>query len=125
MNQLYTEGTFPVVLSTQWTSIYDTDIQSMLGFYSLCYYVLDICSSRSVFLGVCPVKFALYLRLRVVIDLLQWFKYPGVQIYGDYEEHIDACKCKVMIGGGTLCLQTVFRLLLIFCVMTISKEVNI
>ena len=104
------------ILSTQWTSIYDKEIQQLLGFYSLCYYVLDILGSRSVYLGVCPVQFAIYLRLRAVIDQWQWIKYPRVQGYiGDYDEHIKACKCKIMNGGGTLCMQTILRLLLIGC----------
>ena len=106
MNREFAERTFPVVLSTQWTSIYDKEIQQLLGFYSLCSYVLDKCSSRSVYLSVCPVQFALYLRLRVVVDQWQWIKYPRVQIYiGDYDEHIDQCQCMKMIGTGRLCMQ--------------------
>jgi len=63
-NKSLAERTFPVVLSTQWTCIYDKEIQQVLGFFSLCSYVLDKCSSRSVHLGVCPVQFALYVKLR-------------------------------------------------------------
>ena len=69
MNELAAEFIFPVVLSTQWTSIYDKEIQKLLGFYSLRSYVLDTSSSRSLYLGVCPVQFAVYLRLRAVIDI--------------------------------------------------------
>ena len=114
MNEVFAEHIFPVELSTQWISTYDKEIQQLLGFYSLCYYVLDICSSRSVYLGVCPVQFALYLRLRVVIDQWKWIKYPRVQRYiCDYDEHIDACSCKIMIGSGTFCMQTILRLYLL------------
>ena len=113
MNQAFAEKMFPVALSTHWTSIYDKEIQQLLGFYSLCFYVLDICSSRSVFLGVCPVQFALYLRLRVVLDQSPWIMYSRVQRYiGDYDEHIDACRCMIMIEAGRFCMQTILRLLL-------------
>jgi len=64
-NQQFAERTFPVVLSTQWTSFYDKEIQALLGFHSLCCFVLDP-SRRSVYLGVCPVQFALYVKLRTV-----------------------------------------------------------
>ena len=70
MNHKFAEHIFPVVLSTQWTSIYDKEIQELLGFYSLCSYVFDKSSSRSVYLRVCPIQFALYLRLRAAMDIL-------------------------------------------------------
>ena len=86
MNQVFAEKMFPVVLSTQWTSIYDKEIQQLLGFYFLCSYVLDKYvldkySSRSVFLGVCSVQFALYLILRVVLNQSPWIMYPKIQRY--------------------------------------------
>jgi len=64
MNEEFAERTFLVVLSTHWSSIYENEIQQLLGFHSLCSYVLDKSSSRSVHLGVCPVLFALYVKLR-------------------------------------------------------------
>ena len=67
-NQQFAELSFPVILSTQWSEIYDKEIQSMLGFYSLCSYVLDKAGSRSVYLGVCPVLFSLYLKVRCLTD---------------------------------------------------------
>jgi len=32
VNEQFAERTFPVVLSTQWSSIYDREIQELLGF---------------------------------------------------------------------------------------------
>jgi len=71
MNVLFAEKTFPVILSTQWSCIYDKEIQEMLGFYSLCSYVLDNSSSRSVYLGVCPVQFALYVKVRTTVEIFR------------------------------------------------------
>ena len=71
-------------------NIYDKEIQSMLGFYSLCSYVLDKCSNRSVYLGVCPEQFALYLKLRAAVDQSQnkWEDVFRVKnVFGDYGEY--------------------------------------
>jgi len=58
----------PVFLSTQWTAIYDTEVQTLIGFYSLCSYVLNRKGSREVYLSVCPIHFSIYLKLRCAID---------------------------------------------------------
>ena len=105
MNVVCAERTFPVALSTQWTSNYDKEIQSMLEFYSLCSYVLDKCSSRSVYLGVCAVQFALYLKLRVAVDQLQWNKYSRVErCIDDYAEHTYACKVIEWLKSVLICV---------------------
>jgi len=81
--------TFPVVLSTQWTSIYDKEIQELLGFYFVCSYVLDKCGSRSASLGVCPVQFALYVKLRTVKRAAHVFSVSTINKYrDDCNEHI-------------------------------------
>jgi len=100
INQVIAERTFTVVLSTQWTSIYDTEIQEMLGFYYVCSYVLDKCSSRSVYLGVCPVQFALYVKLRSVKRTAHVFSAPIHKYIVDYNEHLHACKCDKKVNNG-------------------------
>jgi len=45
------------------------------GYYSLCSYVLDKCSSRSVYLGVCPVQYTHYVKLRT--ELVHGFIVDG------------------------------------------------
>jgi len=98
MNKVFADMTFPVVLSTQWTSIYDKEIQELLGLYSLCSYVLDECSSRSVYLCVCPVQFALYVKVRMarLHALSEWSKYLH-----DYNEHIAKCYCDMNVKKTT------------------------
>jgi len=104
MNNKFAEMTFPVVLSTQLTSIYDKEIQELLGFYSLCTYVLDKFSSRLVYLGVCPVQFALYLKLRMArLHLLS-------EYLRDYNEHIAACHCDMNIKITTWLISRAFKL---------------
>jgi hypothetical protein len=61
-NSFFAERTLPVILSTEWTEIYDREIQAILGFYSLCSYLLK-CNSL-VYLGVCPILYILYLMVR-------------------------------------------------------------
>ena len=68
-NQLFAERTFPVVFTTRWTLIYDREIQEMIGFYSLCQFLFNITGrGRSVYIGVCPVLFAMYLKIRCLCD---------------------------------------------------------
>jgi len=110
MNEYFAEKTFPVVLSTQWTSIYDKEIQELLGFYSLCSYVFDKCSSRSVYFCVCPVQFALYVKLRT--ELAHGFSRWIINKYTfDCNEHIRTClfdhKVKVI---GTLTLLKAYSI---------------
>ena len=67
----------------------------MLGFYSLCSYVLDKCSSRSVHLAVCPVQFALYLQLRAAADKCLWLYQGSARRYmRKCDEHISVCKSR-------------------------------
>ena len=62
-NVWFAEKTIPFVLSTCLTSLYDAQIQAMLGFFSLCSFMIDKTrGTRSVFAGLCPVQFALYLK---------------------------------------------------------------
>ena len=67
-NQVFSEDTFPVLLSTQWTAVYDAELQALLGLCSLCAFVSNRTDARSVCLAVCPVQFVLYLKARCVID---------------------------------------------------------
>jgi len=98
-NLIIAERMFPVILSTQWTSVYDKEIQELLGFYSLCSYVLDKCSSRSVYLGVCPVLFAHYVKLRTMIVEIRrkgqnvFNHYTSCRYITNFYEHTNACQC--------------------------------
>ena len=64
-NRRFAQRTFPVVISTEWIQIFDSGIQSVIGFYSLCSFIQSKAVRRSVYLGVCPVHFALKLRCAV------------------------------------------------------------
>ena len=103
-NQLFAEETFPFVLSTYWSSIYDKEIQELLGFYSLFFYVLDKSSNRSEYFDVCPVQFALYLRLRAVTDTGFSNKRSNEIYVEEYSEHLGICKCKFRNNTGGLVL---------------------
>ena len=69
-NKTITEDTFPVLLSTQWTAVYDAELQALLGLCSLCAFVSNRTDALSVCLAVCPVLFALYLKARCALDQL-------------------------------------------------------
>jgi len=107
MNRELAELIFSVVLSTQWTSIYDKEIQELSGSHSLSFYVLDKCSCRSVYLAVCPVQFALYVKLRTMKRAAHVFSVSTINKYiGDYNEHIDACDNidnRINIGSDVFC----------------------
>jgi len=91
MNEWFVKKTFRVVLSTQWTSIYDKEIQELLGFHSLCSYVLDESSSRSVYLEVCTVQFALYVKMRTAKRAHLFSVNTANEYIDDYNEHMPAC----------------------------------
>jgi len=107
------EKTFPVILSTQWTSIYDKEIQEMLGFYSLASYLLDKSNSSSVYLGISPVQFALYVKVRTNMEMLRKgpnyilnyvrYKFTYVQ---DYFEQESANQCENNVNS---ILPTIFN----------------
>jgi len=111
VNELFAEKTFPVVLSTHWSNIYDKEIQQLLGFHSLCSYVLNKSSSRSVYLGVCPVQFALYVKLRTAID--HEFRanvWRTTRIYSDdYNKHMVACTCDSNVKDGRRIVTKAFE----------------
>ena len=67
-NKRFAENAFPVLLSTQWTAVYDAELQALLGLCSLCAFVSNRTDARSVCLAVCPVLFVLYLKARCCID---------------------------------------------------------
>jgi len=112
-NQQFAESTFPVMLSTQWTSIYDKEIEQVLGFYSLCSYVLDNTSSRSVYLGVCPVQFVAYVKLRTS------GRSGGRTFFGKFEhghlttdvymKHLIACECDKKVNNGLFALNAAMK----------------
>ena len=100
MNQQFAERTFPVVLSTKFTNIYDKEIQELLGFYFLYFYVLDKCRSRSVYLGVCPVQFALYLRARIVRDT-EFNNHVTINNSSEqFLDHLKKCECDAKVNAG-------------------------
>jgi len=82
-------------------------MQELLGFYSLCSYVLDKCSSCSVYLGVCPVQFAHYVKLRT--ELAHGFRGWILNKYtDDCNPHMITCRCKdkVKMIGRLILLKT-------------------
>jgi len=103
MNRRFAEKIFPVVLSTQWTSIYDKEIQELLGFYSLSSYVFDKCSSRSVYLGVCPVQFAHYVKVRSATE------HTFSDAILDFDTHIKECVCDKNVNNGTIAVTKASR----------------
>jgi len=102
LNQRFAERTFPVILSTQWTKIYDSEIQRLLGFYSLSSYVLDKYSSRSVYLGVCPVHFAIYVKIRTAGSPRDLITQTRAK---EYTQHITVCECDNKVGYGQIILD--------------------
>ena len=99
--------TFPVVISTEWLEIFDSGIQAVIGFYSLCSFIESKAVRRSVYLGVCPVHFAHYLKLRCVVDR----KNRGslVQLEQEYSPHDERCKSDRRVCD-TRVLLTVIKL---------------
>ena len=91
-------------------------------FYSLCSYVLDKFSSRSVYLGVCPVQFAVYLRLRAVRNIGCCSQIIFTKLFEEYLEHTNTCKCNHLVkSGGRTAVLTVFHNYSI----AVNKPVNI
>jgi len=63
--------------------------------------VLDKCSSRSVYIGVCPVLFAFYVRLRNVKRAAHVFSVSTIdKCFEDYNEHIRACMCEKKVNNA-------------------------
>ena len=67
-NQRFAEQAFSVLLSTQWTAVYDAELQALLGLCSLCAFVSNRRDARSMCLAECPVQFVLYLKVRCALD---------------------------------------------------------
>ena len=68
INEEFAENSLPVIISTQWTSVYDKELQEMLGLYTLCSFIFYKTDRRRfVYLGVCPVLFAYYLKWPVLL----------------------------------------------------------
>jgi len=107
-NQLFAEQTFPVVLSTQWSAVYDKEIQAMLGFYSLCTYVIDVTAAVSplVYLGVCPVQFALYIKVRSELEQRFSDSVTTWKHVYDYNEHARKCGCDTAVNNGEQVVRT-------------------
>ena len=70
--------------------------------------LLDKSSICSVYLGVCPVQFAVYLRLRAVGYIKCCSQIIFTKLVEEYLEHAHAntCKCNYMVksGGSTTVL---------------------
>jgi len=71
--------------------------------------VLDKCSSRSVYLGVCPVQFALYVKLPTVMRAAHVFSGSTINKYTqDYRELISACQCDNNVNNGYIVLNRAY-----------------
>jgi len=102
-NRLFAELTIPVVLSTEYAAIYDKKIQEMLGFYSLCAHIIDASLGCSVYLGVCPVQFSLYVKVCATgAGTLS----KGAQQYID---HLSRCQCDANVNNGVLCMSSALQ----------------
>ena len=108
-NQLFAEFALPIVLSTQLTSIYDKELQEMLGLFSLCSFIFYKTDRRhSVYLGACPVQFALYLKWRCAVDQLLLDRMNGC-LY-EYVEHLKVCECDQRVNNGIRAIRGVLPL---------------
>lgn len=69
-NKKFAEDALPVILTTDWSQIYDNEIRVLLGFVSMCSFINadKQMIQNPVFLGVCPVEFACYLKARCLIE---------------------------------------------------------
>jgi len=55
-----------------------------------------------VYLGVCSVLFALYVKLRTVMRAAHVFSDSTIDKYiDDCNEHIDACECNEKVNNGS------------------------
>ena len=71
--------------------------------------MLDKCSSRSVYLGVCPVLFAHYVKLRTVF--FHQFSIQHIRTFiEDYNEHMVECLCGVAEKNGRWIVDTAFKI---------------
>ena len=89
-NQWFTEQAFPVLLSTQWTAVYDAELQALLGLCSLCAFVSNRTDVRSACLAVCPVLFVLYLKVRCAYH--KNCAADAERSFRDFEAHDKKCK---------------------------------
>ena len=108
-NRRFAQTTFPVVISTEWSEIFDSGIQAVIGFYSLCSFIESKAVRRSVYLGVCPVHFALYLKQRCAKDKNNLASL--LELAQEYTRHDKICAsdsrvCDKRVLLTTLVLQT-------------------
>ena len=109
LHSFIAELILPVALSTQWTAVYDDDIQKMLGFYCLCSFVFDPRDSRVVHLGICPVQFSYYLKTLCTVIIGQRFCKDHNLIIRDWLNHIRTCTCDTNKNNGRMMLLTIIR----------------
>jgi len=107
MNKLFAEIMFPVSLSTQWTAAYDAEIQRVLGFYALCSFVSDAERSRDVYLGICPIQFSIYLKIRCALDQGRSSEFEKLK--RDWKRHGDRCSSDKNTNNGRVLLVSIIR----------------
>lgn len=101
-NKMIAEEIFSVVLSTEWTDVYDSSLQQILGHYSLCAFIFDVTDrSRSVYQGICPILYALYLKWRFAVDLEKTS--TVIDCMNEIQEH--KCLCDKKVNNGRLAVQ--------------------
>jgi len=111
LNKWFADLLLPVPVSNQWSAVYDTDIQYLLGFYSLCSFIFgkNYCRyptlDRNVHLGICLMHFLLYLRLRCVIDENR-LSDVGVLVF-DWKTHVKDCTDDKNANNGRIILRTI------------------
>jgi len=127
-NKLFAEGCIPLIISTHWASVYDKELQQVLGFQALCSYIMiydnraynpstgdnteidnaenDNKANDGVHLGVCPILFALYVKSRATRDQGVLAKSTETNNCSkEFWEHFEKCECdeKVNNGRESLC----------------------
>jgi len=116
MHKWFADLMLPVAISTQWCPIYDADIQSLIGFYVLCSYVLGtndsgmsgyVTHGHDVQLGICPVQFLLYLRMRCAMDSNRLSDIA--EIISDWWIHVEQCTGDKNANSARIVLQAILR----------------
>lgn len=108
-NKSFADSKFPFVLSTEWTGVFDKELQALLGLCSLCAFLYNRTDDCSLSLPVCPITFILYLKLRCTVEQSDYWQisvrdtnYKDVSVTKlekEYQEHRRNCRTWVVCRG--------------------------
>ncbi len=108
-NIRFAEQSFPFLLTTQWTEMYDRELQQMLGLSALCRFVIHGSDNGTVHIPVCPVQFALYLKARCSFE-------PSLDLDDErtddefFEHNFNICTERTYFSFGSSCLISALRI---------------